>query len=120
VAQHRQWSQTGSKYTLLIENKGSGIGLIQELAREHIHALPVDPEGDKAMRMAAQTARIEAGSVSLPRNARWLEDFRSEISTFPSGRHNDQVDAFSQGLNEAFNPRRRGESAVGFIPNALY
>ena len=49
-----------------------------------------------------------------------LDEFREEISAFPSGRHNDQVDAFSQGLNEAFNPHRRGESAVGHAIGLLY
>ena len=50
----------------MIENKGSGMSLIQELKRENIHAIAIDPEGDKAMRMNEQTARIEAGSVFLP------------------------------------------------------
>jgi predicted phage terminase large subunit-like protein len=118
VSLHHHWSQVGSNYALLIENKASGLGLIQELKRDHIHALPIDPEGDKIFRMNAQTARIEAGCVSLPRKAYWLDEFRKEISAFPSSPHNDQVDAFSQGLNEVFNPLRRGCSAVGFY--ALY
>src|SRR5207247_4723793 len=37
--------------------------LIQDLTRESIYPVAIDPEGDKAMRMNAQTARIEAGSV---------------------------------------------------------
>jgi predicted phage terminase large subunit-like protein len=114
VSLHRRWSQTGSNYTLLIENKASGLGLIQELKHDDIHALAIDPEGDKIFRMNAQTARIEAGCVSLPRKAHWLDEFRRELSAFPSSPHNDQVDAFSQGLNEVFNPLRRGCSAVGF------
>ena len=51
---------------LVIENKGSGMPLIQDLKREGIHAIAVDPKGDKLMRMNAQTARIEAGSVLFP------------------------------------------------------
>ena len=51
---------------LLIENKGSGMSLIQDLRRDRIRAIAVNPQGDKAMRMNAQTARIEAGAVSLP------------------------------------------------------
>ena len=107
---HRRWKRVGSNYVLLIENKGSGMSLIQELKHDNIRALAVDPDGEKAIRMNAQTARIEAGCVSLPRQAHWLDEFRKEISAFPSSRHNDQVDAFSQGLNEAFNPQRRGVS----------
>ena len=65
--------------------------------------------------MNAQTARIEARSVSLPRRAGWLDEFRREVLAFPAGRYSDQVDALSQALNHAFNPQRRGEVSVGFV-----
>ena len=115
---HQRWRRVGSNYALLIENKGSGMSLIQDMQRDNIHALAVDPEGEKTICMNAQTARIEAGS--LPRQAHWRDEFRKEISAFPNGRHNDQVDAFSQGLNEAFNPQRRGASAQGFAMGLFY
>jgi predicted phage terminase large subunit-like protein len=102
IEMHRRWRGTGTNYRLLIENKGSGMSLIQDLRREHIHAIGVNPEGDKVMRMNAQTARIEAGAVFLPRRAPWLDQFRLELMAFPAGRYSDQVDALSQGLSNAF------------------
>ena len=54
--------------------------------------------------MAAQTAPIEAGAVYLPRQAQWLDEFKAEILAFPRGKHDDQVDAFSQALQRAFAP----------------
>ena len=66
IAVYRNWRNACSRCELVIENKGSGMSLIQDLKRESIHAIAIDPEGDKAMRMNAQTARIEAGSVLLP------------------------------------------------------
>ena len=39
---------------------------------------------------------IASGKVLLPREARWLEDFKREVITFPNGRHDDQVDALTQ------------------------
>jgi predicted phage terminase large subunit-like protein len=111
---YRNWRSACSRCELVIENKGSGMSLIQDLKREGINAIAVDPEGDKAMRMNAQTARIEAGSVLLPRQAAWLDEFRAEILPFPAGRYSDQVDAFSQALHRAFNARR-SECMVGFI-----
>ena len=60
------------------------MSLIQDLKRDGISAIAIDPEGDKAMRMNAQTARIEAGSVLLPRQAGWLDAFRAEILPFPA------------------------------------
>jgi len=66
IAVYRQWRNACSRFELVIENKGSGMSLIQDLKRESIYPVAVDPEGDKAMRMNAQKARIEAGSVLLP------------------------------------------------------
>jgi predicted phage terminase large subunit-like protein len=108
IVLHHRWRKSCNRYELVIENKGSGMSLIQDLRDENIHAIKVDPEGDKVMRMNAQTARIEAGSVSLPRSASWLDEFRREIMAFPAGCYTDQVDAFSQALHRAFN-RRGGE-----------
>ncbi len=111
---HRRWRRASNNYALLIENKGSGMSLIQDLSQENIHAVRVDPEGDKVIRMNQQTARIEAGSVSLPRRAPWLDEFRRELMAFPAGRYADQVDAFSQALKRAFTDRR-GKTRVGII-----
>jgi phage terminase large subunit-like protein len=48
---------------VLIEDKASGIQLIQELIREGLHAVTrYQPQLDKVMRMHAQTAMIENGS----------------------------------------------------------
>jgi hypothetical protein len=49
--------------------------------------------------MSAQSARIEAGQVHLPREATWLEDFRTELLQFLHGKYDDQVDSLSQFLN---------------------
>jgi predicted phage terminase large subunit-like protein len=102
---HEQWRHASRNYALLIENKGSGTCLIQDLRQHHIHAIAIQPDGDKIMRMNRQTARMEAGSVSVPSRAPWLSDFRSEAMAFPHGRYNDQVDALSQLLDRAFNYR---------------
>jgi predicted phage terminase large subunit-like protein len=102
---HRRWRSVTSSYALLIENKGSGMSLIQELQREGIRAIEVKPEGDKVMRMNAHTAKIEAGYVHIPRRASWLDEFRKEIMAFPVGKYDDQVDALSQALDRAFSNR---------------
>ena len=50
------------------------------------------------MRMTAQTPRMEAGKVLLPRDAPWLPDYLHELAMFPRGRHDDQADSTSQAL----------------------
>ena len=51
--------------------------------------------------MVAQSAKIEAGQVHLPREAEWLDTFLHELLAFPNGRHDDQVDSVSQFLKWA-------------------
>lgn len=105
LSQHHRWRHAVSDYSLLIEKKGSGLSLIQDLYRENIHAIGVDADRDKILRMSAQTAPIEAGAVHLPMNALWLDEFKSELLAFPNGRNDDQIDALSQGLQRAFAPK---------------
>ena len=103
---HRRWKNYANSYALVIEDRGSGTSLIQDLKREGIGAIGVKPTADKAIRMNAHTARIEAGHVHLPRKAGWLEEFRRELMLFPAGKYDDQVDALSQGLDRAFAEKR--------------
>jgi predicted phage terminase large subunit-like protein len=104
LEQHHRWRPFASNYVLLIERKGSGLSLIQDLQRERIYPIGVDPDGDKIMRMAAQTAPIEAGVVHLPTQAPWLDDFKKELLSFPLSKHDDQIDALSQALQRAYAP----------------
>ena len=61
----------------------------------------IKPEGDKLVRMEAQSARFEAGQVHLPKEASWLAAFLHEMLAFPMARHDDQIDSVSQFLNWA-------------------
>jgi len=82
--------------------------LLQDLREEHIAAVPIAPKGDKVLRMSAQSAKIEAGAVYLPRKASWLDDLKTEILAFPHGTHDDQVDSFAQALEYmSRQPERR-------------
>ncbi len=84
---------------ILVEDAASGTQLIQELAAEGLPAVTKsEPEHDKVMRMHAQTAMIENGLVFLPKAAPWLVDYIHELSTFPKGKHDDQVNSTSQAL----------------------
>ena len=89
--------------TIIIEDMGSGMSLIQDLSRERYSGVPKPisfrPEGSKVTRMNAESAKIESGQVFLPRKAPWLEELRLELLQFPYGRHDDQADSISQFLN---------------------
>ena len=84
---------------VLIEDKASGTQLIQELVHEGLSIVQgVEPEGNKVMRLHAQTAIIENGFVSLPKEASWLAEYLHELTTFPKSKHDDQADSTAQAL----------------------
>lgn len=91
-----------------IEDKASGISLIQQLRRDTqvpIRAIPaVD---DKVTRAHTVTGIMEAGQVFIPERAPWLAEFLQEVAEFPRGAHDDIVDVLVHGLR-VLRPRLRG------------
>lgn len=84
---------------VLIEDAGSGIGLIQDLKRTGgVRATGIRPDRDKTARLESASLVVEAGDVYLPDFAPWLDEFLNELLAFPNGRFDDQVDSFSQFL----------------------
>lgn len=83
----------------IIENKGSGTSLIQEVLREGVSAIPYNPTVSKEIRARVSSPKIEAGRVFLPNDAHWLGDFLDEVQRFPAAKHDDQVDSMTQFLS---------------------
>jgi predicted phage terminase large subunit-like protein len=80
---------------VLIEDRASGTSLIQELRADYFSKVQAAPsiEGDKIMRLHAQTAKIEGGFVLLPEEAPWLDTYVQELVGFPNAKNDDQVDS---------------------------
>ena len=80
---------------ILIEDKANGPAIIDTLKHKISGIIPVQPDGSKTARAHACTALWEAGNVVLPDRsiAPWIDEFRLELSRFPSGAHDDQVDS---------------------------
>lgn len=49
--------------------------------------------GDKSIRAQSIRGRMALEGLYVPVNAPWFADFRSELLSFPAGKHDDQVDA---------------------------
>lgn len=49
--------------------------------------------GDKAVRAQSIRGRMALEGLYVPKHAPWFADFRSELLSFPAGKHDDQVDA---------------------------
>ena len=50
-------------------------------------------KGDKAIRSQSIRGRMELQGLYVPAAAKWLPDLRAELTAFPEGKHDDQVDA---------------------------
>ena len=84
---------------VLIEDKGSGTGLLQELQASGFgKSRAIVPKGDKGLRLGSVTPMIEEGRVFLPAVAVWRDDYVYELCGFPGLRNDDQVDSTSQFL----------------------
>lgn len=105
---------------LIIEDKASGTQLIQILKREtRLYCEGIKPEMDKQSRMLNIAHMVETAKCLFPsNNPPWWEAFQKELLIFPKGRHDDQCDAFSQGLafGESFYS---GTISVNCRPNDM-
>ena len=65
--------------------------------------IPNNAKGSKVVRARAVASYVEAGDVYLNAHGPWLGTFLEEVSAFPQGAHDDQVDAMSQALAKMHN-----------------
>jgi len=96
-AMSKKWPKARLK---LVEDKANGPAVIQSLRHQIPGLVAVNPQGGKVARAQACSAEIESGNVYLPHPAiaPWVEAFITECSSFPNGRHDDQVDQMTQAL----------------------
>jgi predicted phage terminase large subunit-like protein len=58
---------------------------------------PVKTKGDKVVRASPLEPLFESGDVFIPEGAPWESYWLEELASFPSGKHDDQVDNLSAG-----------------------
>ena len=85
--------------TVIIEKKASGAPLIYELRAMGIPVQEYTPSKgqDKIARLNSVSDIIASGKVWVPKT-RWAEELVDEIAAFPSGEHDDLVDATTLAL----------------------
>jgi predicted phage terminase large subunit-like protein len=88
---------------VLIEDKASGTSLIQTAKHMGILAGGIKPKYSKEVRLQTVSALIENGTILFPTHKPWIEDFLSELTSFPQTQFADQVDALSQALEWSKN-----------------
>jgi predicted phage terminase large subunit-like protein len=97
IALAKKWPQA---YKKIIEDKANGSPILETLKRVVPGIVAITPVTGKTLRADAVSPDVEAGNVYLPESAPWLSDFLHELSSFPYGKHDDQVDAFCYALSE--------------------
>ena len=91
---------------VLLEDKGSGIALRQDLRRAGIPVTPYNPgKAGKVARAHLITHIVERGLVFVPESSihagrprDWCEPMLGQLMQFPAGKHDDFVDAFTQSI----------------------
>lgn len=85
---------------LKIEDKASGIGLVQQLRQEGIPVEGIPRNRDKLTRGYDTAPMVEAGRVYLPERHPALSDMLHEISLFPVASFDDSVDPFMDAIQD--------------------
>jgi predicted phage terminase large subunit-like protein len=95
LEEYREYEPDG----VLIEKKASGAPLIYDLRAMGIPVQEYTPSKgqDKVARLNSVSDIIASGKVWVPRT-RWAEELVDEIAEFPSGEHDDLVDATTLAL----------------------
>ena len=78
-----------------VEDSSFGLGIIQMARRQGLPIKNLKADKSKTARAVPAAAGIENGSIYFLKNADWLVEFEKELTSFPSGTHDDQVDALS-------------------------
>lgn len=60
----------------------------------------VRPTGDKATRATPFASQVEAGNVRILNGGQWNATAIAEMASFPTGQHDDVVDAMADAFNE--------------------
>ena len=97
-AAHDLWKEFDPDM-ILIEQKGSGMPLTQELRRMGIPVTPFTPGkgADKFTRMHSCAPVFESGMVWAP-DMNFADEVIEECASFPNGEHDDLADSMTQAI----------------------
>ena len=95
------------------------IKTMQEILKGKRTVVSITESRDKVFRATPLEPIFKAGNVHVPAGAPWLNDWIHELSAFPFGAHDDQVDNLSSGYaihstGDYSEGSSVGESFVGY------
>lgn len=90
-----KWPQTSRIY---VEQKANGAALLNTLRKRAALIKPVNPQGSKEARALAIQPTVDGGNLAFVDTMVDMS-MMDELRTFPFGRHDDDVDALTQAIN---------------------
>ena len=113
----KKWPQTRE---ILIEDKANGPAVIDVLKKTVPGIIAVEPDGSKLARAHAVTCYWEALNIFIPHPDLypWVRAFVSELTAFPAGAHDDQVDSMTQALRRLYPLKGKIKINAGAINRA--
>lgn len=119
AADAKNGGANGALRKILVEDKSSGTGLIQELqGRLPIRITPVPRERDKLTRAMDAQPHHAAGKVVLPYGDAHNYEFVSEVAGFThddSHNFDDQTDVMIDAIDHVFIDPHRGSKQTGIL-----
>lgn len=107
---------------LIVEAKGSGQSLLQDLQKSNVPAVSYNPgKADKISRAHVATPLLEANLFWVLESAKnrgkprtWVQPFLDQLEQFPAGEHDEMVDCWSQAT---IYLRDAGQLEVPVVPD---
>lgn len=91
-----KWPQTSRIY---VEKKANGAAMLNTLRKRAALIRPVMPDGSKEVRALAAQPTVDEGNVAILDTV-FSESMFQEMRDFPFGKNDDDVDAFTQAINQ--------------------
>lgn len=91
-----KWPQTSRIY---VEDRANGRAMLNTLRKRAALIKPVNPEGGKEVRALAAQPTIDEGNVAVLDTV-FDPNMFQEFRDFPFGKHDDDVDAMTQAINQ--------------------
>lgn len=91
-----KWPQTSRIY---VEKKANGAAMLNTLRKRAALIKPVTPDGSKEVRALAAQPTVDEGNVAILDTV-YTEAMFQEFRDFPFGKNDDDVDAFTQAINQ--------------------
>jgi predicted phage terminase large subunit-like protein len=103
INEHARPAFARKTIAVLIEDKANGPAVLDALEDDVPGLTPISPQGGKVARANAVQPQHEAGNFYLPSptldKCEWVNDFVDIFSRFPGVKNDDDIDAWTQGIN---------------------